>query len=474
MDYLKLLLTVLYSLVIIGVMVKVIIDNRQPSKTMAWMLVLTFIPVLGIILYFFFGQNTRRQRLVSQRSLDQLSKRSMLEFVGQPNLKLPELYRPLMSLFASQNGALPFKDNEVEIFSSGADFFLYLFQAIGRAKDHIHIDTYIFEDDALGRLLSDMLIDKRREGVEVRVIYDDVGCWNVKNKFFERMREEGIEVRPFMPVKFPIFTSKANYRNHRKMIVIDGSVGFIGGMNIAIRYVKGTKTQPWRDTHIAIRGGAVYGLQKAVLVDWFFVDQTLISNRKYYPAQEEVEPNNCVCQIVTSSPTSSTADIEQGFVKIITQARRYVYIETPYFLPTEPVMFALKTAAQSGIDVKIIVPLRTDAKFVEWASRSYVAEAIAAGIAMYLYYDGFNHSKFMVCDDFVCTCGSTNVDFRSFENNFEGNAFFYDEGVSLRLKHLFLEDEKHCVKAEEHKLYKNPKFIDRFRDSIVRIFSPLM
>lgn len=316
----------------------------------------------------------------------------------------------------------------MDIYTDGYDFFLTLLYNIGQAKHHIHLDTYIFEADALGYLIADALIDKAEQGVEVRLIYDDVGCWKVQDEFFERMRDAGIDVHSFMPVRFPAFTSKVNYRNHRKLCVIDGKVGFIGGMNIALRYVKGDKKQAWRDTHLRIEGGGVYAIQRAFLVDWYFVDRTLVTNRQYYPPVSVHIHNNCLVQIVTSSPISPWPDIMQGYVRILLQARKYVYMETPYFPPTEPVLFAMRTAALAGVDIRLMLPRHADAKLVEWASRSYVMEAIEAGVKVYLYTAGFNHSKLLVSDDDLCTIGSTNIDFRSFENNFEANAFFFDEG----------------------------------------------
>ena len=474
MIYFHWLFLIVYCLIVIAAMIAVLMDNRQPAKTMAWLLVLVFLPVVGIILYFFFGQNIRKEKLISEKSLDLLSKRSMLEFVSQSNLHLPEDHLALMTLFAKQNGALPFKDNEVEIYESGYEFFPALLESIHNAKEHIHLDTFIFDDDPLGMLISDALIDKAREGVEVKVLYDDVGCWSVKNRFFERMREEGIEVYPFLPVRFPRFTSKVNYRNHRKLCVVDGKTGFIGGLNIALRYVKGTKTQAWRDTHIRIKGGAVYGLQKAFLVDWFFVDQTLITSRKYYPPLTGEISNNCISQIVTSNPISPYPDIMHGYVRIINEARRYVYIETPYFLPTESVLFALRTAVWAGIDVRLMVPEHLDTKFVEWAGRSYVQEAMESGVKVYLYKAGFNHSKFMVCDDYITTCGSTNIDFRSLENNFESNAFFYDKSIALRFKSMFISDMKHCYLFNDVQERFRQSFLLRLWESMVRLLSPLM
>lgn len=474
MDYIYWLFYVAYVAIDIIVMLKVVMDNRQPSKTMAWLLVLWAVPFVGILLYFFFGQNTRKERLISERSLSQLTKRSMFEYIEQKNLRLPESHRPLMMLFKNQSMALPFKDNEVTIYTSGYEFFPSLLRDISRAQKHIHIDLYIFEDDELGNLIADALIERAEHGVEVRVVYDDVGCLKVKNAFHERMRNAGIDIHPFMPVKFPKFTSKANYRNHRKIIVIDGQVGFIGGMNIATRYVKGTGAQPWRDTVTRVRGGAVYGLQRAFLVDWYFVDRTLITNRSYYPPLDPSISNNCLAQVVTSSPTTLWPDIMQGYVRILLEAKRYVYMETPYFLPTEPVLFAMRTAALAGVDVRLILPMHSDSKIVEWASTSYINEVEEAGVKVYFYQAGFNHSKFLVSDDSICTCGSTNIDFRSFEHNFEANVFFYDEGVALRMKKIFLNDQALSQTYDDMVTRTHLTFWKKLWMSLIRLLSPLL
>ena len=463
-----------YVVVTLAAMVAVLMDNGQPAKTMAWIMVLIFLPVVGFVLYFFFGRNTRKERMISQRSLDQLTKRSMLEFAEQKDLKIPDEQEALVKLFTNQNWALPFKDNEVDIFTNGYDFFHSLLRDIGKAKHHVHIDSYIFNDDALGYMVADELIEKAQQGVEVRVIYDDVGCWNVKSDFFERMREAGIEVHAFMPVKFPAFTGKVNYRNHRKLCVVDGKTGYIGGMNIATRYIQGRSGQAWRDTHLRIRGGAVYGIQRAFLVDWYFVDRTLISNRRFYPDVSEKIRNDCLIQIVTSSPISPWPDIMQGYVRILLQAKHYVYMETPYFLPTEPVMFAMRTAALAGVDVRLMIPYKTDAKLVEWASRSYVTQTVESGVKVYLYQAGFNHSKLLVSDDALCTVGSTNIDFRSFENNFESNAFIYDVQMARRLKEVFLQDVRESVLLEDVKDLGHQTFIQHLWESLVRLVSPLL
>ena len=473
MIYIHWIVLVAYTVIAIVAMITVLMEHRQPAKTIAWVLVLSFLPLVGIVLYFFFGRRTRKNRHIWEKSLNQLTKRSMIEFAEQKQLELPEEHKELIQLFVNQNFALPFKNNETDVYVSGYEFFPALLAEISKATHHIHIVSYIIDDDPLGRLLRDALIDKARKGVEVRLLFDDVGSWKTPNRFFEQMREEGIEVHPFMPVRFPAFTGKVNYRNHRKIIVIDGKVGFIGGMNLAQRYVKGHKGIMWRDTHVKISGAAVYGLQRAFLVDWFHADRTLITDRKYYP-DTTITPNNNLIQIVTSSPTNVWEELEQGYIKILLSAKRYVYMETPYFLPTEPIFFAMRTAALSGVDVRLMVSLKTDSKLVQMASRSYLTQTIQAGVKVICYEEGFNHTKLLVADDNVATIGSANIDFRSFENNFEANAFFYDKSMAQRIKDIFLTDETKCVPLEKIKEINHKSFIYRLWESIVRLLSPLL
>ena len=473
MIYIHWIVLVAYTVIAIVAMITVLLEHRQPAKTIAWVLVLSFLPLVGIVLYFFFGRRTRKNRHIWEKSLNQLTKRSMIEFAEQKQLELPEEHKQLIQLFVNQNFALPFKNNETDVYVSGYEFFPALLAEISKATHHIHIVSYIIDDDPLGRLLRDALIDKARKGIEVRLLFDDVGSWKTPNRFFEQMREEGIEVHPFMPVRFPAFTGKVNYRNHRKIIVIDGKVGFIGGMNLAQRYVKGHKGIMWRDTHVKISGAAVYGLQRAFLVDWFHADRTLITDRKYYP-DTTITPNNNLIQIVTSSPTNVWEELEQGYIKILLSAKRYVYMETPYFLPTEPIFFAMRTAALSGVDVRLMVSLKTDSKLVQMASRSYLTQTIQAGVKVICYEEGFNHTKLLVADDNVATIGSANIDFRSFENNFEANAFFYDKSMAQRIKDIFLTDETKCVPLEKIKEINHKSFIYRLWESVVRLLSPLL
>lgn len=471
-NWFTLFIYLVQAVLVVSTAIIVLRGNRQPAKTMAWLLVLGFIPVLGVVLFFFFGRDVRKEKYINKHSLDILARQSLTRHADKGAMVVREPHAELIRLFENQNVALPLGENQVDVHTDGYEFFPALLKAVKAARKHIHLVTYIFDDDALGHLIADALIDKAREGVRVRVIYDDVGCWKVKDKFFRHMRNNGVEVFPFMPVWFPSMTSKVNYRNHRKICIVDGLVGFIGGMNIALRYVKGGKDQPWRDTHLRVEGKAVYGLQTAFLTDWYFVTQKQMTGVEFYPSIED-KKEGCLMQIVTSDPTTQWPELMQGYVRILMEARRYVYIETPYFLPTEPVSFALSTCALAGVDVRVIIPKKGDSKMVQWASRSFIEDMLEAGVKIYLYEKGFNHSKLMVCDDDLCSCGSANVDFRSFENNFEANAFIYDTKTVAAIKQVFINDLEHCRLLDGEQFKKRP-FLEKLWESVLRLFSPLL
>lgn len=460
-----------YLAVILFTIVIVLLDNRNPVKTMAWILVLVFLPVVGLAFYFFFGRNTRKERLISKKGFSRLSKRPMAEYQAQEALGDFTGRNQLIPFFHRVSNALPFEGNDVQVFTDGYSMYQELFRRIARAKHHIHLEFYIFENDAVGRLLRDLLIDKAREGVSVRLLYDDVGCWDVNPMFYDEMLCEGIEVRSFLKVRFPQFTSKVNYRNHRKLAIIDGKVGFIGGMNIALRYLKGVPWGVWRDTHICLKGKAVYGIQTAFLTDWFAVDRTLLTSAQYFPKMDSV--GTSVAQIVTSDPVGEWHDIMLGLVKAISCAQRYIYVETPYFLPTEQVMAAFQTAALSGVDVRLMIPKKADAFITHKGTMSYLDELMKSGVKVYFYRAGFLHSKLWVADDEWASVGSTNLDFRSFEHNFEANAFFYDEKTVCTLKEIFLEDMKKCMTLSQ-KIWDKRSFKNKIVESVVRLFAPLL
>lgn len=468
----ELILKLVHFGLIIGTIVVILLDNRNPVKTLAWILVLIFLPIVGLVFYFFFGRTSRRERIISKKSYGSLLKRPLAKFQEQELTNLPPQYERLIRLFWETTHAFLFDCNQVEIYTNGYSKLSSLISELYKAKKHIHLQYYIFQDDEVGKLIKDVLIDKAKEGVEIRVLTDDVGCWEVSNSFYDEMRDAGIEVRSFLKVRFPLFTSKVNYRNHRKIVVIDGQVGFIGGMNLANRYVKGFSWGNWRDTHLMIRGKAVHGLQTSFLLDWYFVDQTLLTDSTYFPPIDCYKEGALV-QTVTSNPIGDWKEIMQGLAMAITNSKRYIYIQTPYFLPTEAIMGALQIAALSGVDVRLMIPERSDSKFTHWATRSYLKDVLKAGVKVYSYQKGFLHSKLMVSDDALATVGSTNMDFRSFEHNFEINAFIYDEMVAQRMKEVFIHDQRDCRQLSLRQWQKRP-IHQRFIESLVRLMSPLL
>ena len=462
---------ILYSVTILGLVLVIITENRNPLKTIPWVIVLLLAPGIGLLFYFFFGQDNRKQRIISRRTYKRIMKRPQEGKLPQDACVVPDPYKPLSTLLTNTNQSSLLYVTQITIYTNGTDKFKDLLEEIQKATHHIHIQYYIFCDDEIGKQVQQLLIKKVKEGVKVRVLYDDVGCWHVPNRFFEEMREAGIEVRSFLKVRFPLFTSKVNYRNHRKIVVIDGHIGFVGGMNLAERYMRGFSWGIWRDTHLLLEGKAVHGLQTAFLLDWYFVDRTLITSTRYFPKIE-----NCgtsLAQIVTSEPVGPWKDIMQGLVISISSAKKYFYIQTPYFLPTEAVLVAMQTAALSGVDVRLMLPMRADNRLTHLGSCSYLADVLYSGVKVYFYKKGFLHSKLMVSDDELSTVGSTNVDFRSFEHNFEVNAFIYDTETALQLREIFLQDQRDCVQVFLKNWVKRPWY-RKAAESVVRLMAPLL
>jgi cardiolipin synthase len=378
------IVSLVFLLTVVVTIMVVLLENRNPLKTLVWVLVLIFLPVVGLVLYFFFGQDTRRERLISRKGYERLSKYPMMEFQVQESLHLSGNEHPLlMRFFQRVNRSLPFDGNSIMVYQDGQALLQALLASIASAKHHIHLQFYIFENDAVGRQVREALINKAREGVEVRVLYDDVGCWKVSHDFFDEMLEAGIEVRAFLKVRFPRFTSKVNYRNHRKQVVIDGCVGFVGGMNLAERYLKGVSWGIWKDLMMRIEGKAVYGLQTAFLTDWYATDHSLLTSSCYFPEMKDRVGKSLV-QIVTSDPVGEWRDIMQGLLMAIASSKRYLFIQTPYLLPTEPILLALKTIALAGVDVRIMIPERSDTRLVHWGTMSYLEELMEAGVKIYM------------------------------------------------------------------------------------------
>lgn len=460
----------IYTLTVIGVVLVVITDNRNPLKTLPWIIVLLFAPVVGLVFYFFFGQNLSKQRIISRRTRKRITMQLVeAEHTGTPGI--PNEHRPLAELLSNSILAVPLYGSRITPYTDGASKMEALLECISRARHHIHIQYYILADDATGCRLRDALIAKAREGVAVRVLYDDVGCSGVKKAFFKAMRREGIEVYAFLHVKFPRFTSKVNYRNHRKIVVIDGRVGFLGGMNIADRYVRGTAWGTWRDTHFCVEGSGVAGLQASFLSDWSATTKRQVAGPEYYPTPERHTDN--VLQIVPSGPFGKWRTLLQADSYAIARARQRVWIQTPYYLPSDVLNMTLQESALAGIDVQLMLPARSDSKVVDLATHSYLDDMMKAGVKISFYTPGFLHSKLLIIDDSLTVIGSSNMDFRSFEHNFEINAFVYDREFTGRMAALFEEDLTHCRMLTPAMWFTRP-WSQKFTESIMRLFSPLL
>lgn len=474
------ILVVIYFLTVFSTAIMVIHEKRDPAKTSIWVLILLLLPIIGLIFYVYFGQNHRKEKIFSRKGLrdlqqiEQISRSQLVDIKSDRFIHNPSIKDNIniITLLLNNSKALLTLYNRVSIYQTGRKTFKAILDAIDNAKSSIHLEFYIVENDEIGNLIKSKLVEKARNGVEVRLIFDDVGSWSLPKAFINELKRAGAEVYPFMPVNFPLFTSKVNYRNHRKIIVVDGEVAFMGGMNIADRYLKGDELLgTWYDTVIKIEGEAVHMLQVIFLVDWFFVSKLIISERvKYFPNHKV--PTQHPLQITTSGPDSDWASIMQAFFTAIAKAQKHIYICTPYFVPNESILTALKTASLSGVDVRIILPGNSDSTVVYWSSLSYVSELLVAGIKVYLFQNGFNHSKIIMIDSKFASVGSANMDIRSFEDNFELLTMIYDNELTLELEKQFHKDLKRSKKLNLTKWNKRP-MKQNFKESVARLFSPL-
>lgn len=464
-------LMTIYAVTTIGIIVVVLSENRNPVKSLAWVTVLLLLPLMGIILYLFFGRSIKNKRMISRRNRRRLKKKEAFNRVDYNALMLSHESLQQIQLARSLTGALFYTGNDVEIFTSGEDKFRSLEADLMAARKYINIQYYIFENDDIGRRIRDILVDKAKSGVSVRLIYDHVGSFSVRSRFFKEMRLAGIQAYPFFKVSFPPFGTRINWRNHRKLCVIDGEIGYIGGMNIADRYITGGKFPVWRDTHLRLTGPAVGALQYSFAVDWNFMGQPLIEEPVIAPAIKGA--GGVGLQMLASGPTSQWTNIAFMFHKAIANAKHRVYIQTPYFLPTEGLLKALQAAALSRVDVRIMIPRRSDSVMLTSASFSYVAECLQAGIKIYLYDAGMLHSKTIIVDDEFSTVGSTNFDFRSFEHNFEANMFIYSREINARMMQIFKDDLRNCTRIVPSEWRMRPMHKKAF-ESIVRLLSPIL
>jgi cardiolipin synthase len=474
------LVTILYFSTVVFIAILIILENRNPEKTISWILVLILLPFAGVIIYLFFGQEYRKNKMYSRKGLKDLEKLRNLTMEQLDNLPVNHLQindklmskKRLMNLLLSNSNAILTNDNEVQILRNGEETFPEIFKTIEQAKHHIHLEYYIIENDKIGNRLRELLIQKANEGVHVRLIFDDVGSWQLKKKFIRSMSDAGVKVDCFMKVRFPMLTSRVNYRNHRKILVVDGEIGFVGGLNFADRYLHGIPgIGDWRDTHLKVVGGGATALQIIFMADWYFVSKEILKGEEYF---RPFEPGNGkLVQMTASGPDSDWESISHAYFAAIASATEYVYISTPYLMPTSDIVTALKTSALGGIDVRIIVPGLSDAITPKWGTNSYIEELLEAGVKVYFYRAGFTHSKIIVADGVFSSVGTANLDFRSLETNFEVNAMIYDEKTAQTLTNQFLEDQEQSelIILEEWK--KRPR-LNKIKESFSRILSPML
>lgn len=472
MAWYNILLLLAYAGTIISLVAVVLSENRNPVKSLAWITVLLMVPVFGVVLYIFFGRSLKNTRMITRRNRRRLRKKESFRSVDVSKLTLSTASRQQIKMAKTITGSIYYPGNKVEIFTDGHSKFDALIADMESAKEYIHLQYYIFTDDNTGTRVAETLMRKAREGVKVRVIYDHIGSINTKSKFFRRMTEAGVAVYPFFRVTFPVFATRINWRNHRKIAIIDGKVGYIGGMNIADRYINGVSYGIWRDTHLRITGPAVGGLQYSFAIDWNFMGQPLLEESADTSIHNEPHFTAGI-QMMTSGPTSTWSNIAMVFQKAIANAKRCVFLQTPYFLPTESLLRTLQAVALAKVDVRIMLPAKSDSAILTYASRSYIRECLLSGIKVYLYEGGMLHAKTVLVDDEFVSVGSTNFDFRSFEHNFESNVFIYSQEINSQMREIFLEDLTQCVRISPSEWNKRPRW-QKIKESIFRLLSPVL
>lgn len=460
-------------------------QKRDIAAIWAWLLVLTFLPIVGFIIYAFFGRKLPKNRLfklhnhvqmqLDERLTDQRSQEGNSNF-SESDLISSE-YRNVVDLFINSDFAFLARKNRIHIFTDGNDLFHRMIEDIEAAKSSINIEFYTFYNDKIGNEMLDLLVKKAQEGVEVRVLYDSFGSLGTTRKFFEPLRKAGGYAYPFLNTHSFIIDFRINFRDHRKIVVIDGKVGYIGGYNIGDQYLnRSKKFGRWRDTHLRIVGSAVFGLQSRFVLDWDATSTEAQFNEKkvdakYFPVSATKGTANV--QVVSSGPNSENQQIKLGYIKMILSAKRYCWIQTPYLIPDDSVLDAIKIAIQSGVDVRIMVPNMPDHPFVYRATQYYANQLAQEGVKIYYYQDGFLHAKTTMIDGKLASVGSANYDFRSFKLNFETNSFIYDETITKELTQIYKEDIKNSILQTPEMFNQQSSWL-KFKQIFSRLFSPIL
>lgn len=477
-DFLVLIVTALN----IGLAAVIIfLERRNVAATWAWLMVLLFLPVVGFAAYAFFGQNLSKLKLYkrskdTEAMLARVIEGQRAEFRERAvAFREPEMarYRDMMYMNLMSSSAVFTQNNDIKLFTDGDEKFESLFRDIRTAKDSIHLLYYIVKDDALGRRLLNELTAKAAEGVEVCFLYDQIGSHRISSRFFEPLTKAGGRVAAFFPSKIPYLNIRVNYRNHRKLAIIDGKYGYIGGFNVGDEYLGlHPRLGYWRDTHLRIEGSAVLQMQIQFLQDWNLASAAkLVADERYFPAS--ASKGKAGVQIVSSGPNFKIEHIRNVYVKMIHAAKETIFIQTPYFIPDESVIDALKMAVLSGVDVRVMIPGKPDKKMVYWASYSNLGDLLELGMRCFLYDKGFLHAKTIVVDGKIASVGTANFDIRSFRLNFEVNAVIYDTETARKLCDAFENDALHCRELTYAEYRARPR-IEFLRESFIRLVSPIL
>lgn len=460
----------------------VFFQRRDPKSVWAWLLLLYFVPVLGFVFYLLLGQDMRKRKMFRTKELeDHLSEAIRQQEHQLETADIEELnegikgYKDLIMYNLETTGAVLTNDNDVDFFTDGREKFSALAEDLRKAEHFIHIQYYIIKNDVLFQQIKDILIEKAAEGVEVRVLFDAMGCRSVNHKFWKELNSKGVMTAEFFPAILRRLQLRINYRNHRKIVVIDNKVAYVGGFNIGKEYVDlDKKFGHWRDTHLRIQGSAVLSLQIRFILDWnYAAHENLLQKPHLFEGIEPGKRDFCEMQIISSGPDNMTQQIRDNYLRLITRAKKSIYIQTPYFIPDESIFNALLIAARSGIEVNIMIPCMPDHPFVYWATYSYIGDMVMAGAKCYTYNNGFLHSKGVIVDGEVFCYGTANMDIRSFALNFEVNAVVYDSKKAQEMIRIFEEDLKVCKQITRDS-YAGRKLIIRLKEQVCRLMSPLL
>lgn len=471
------LLSIFSTLTVISIGLGIFMENRNPSTTMAWILLLALIPVVGLVLYFLFGQN-----VFKRRKYDKKAQRDLMAYERIENdaLRLHQdwsVFDPSRQKLLGLSQRLarsPISFNsETRILTNGEETFGTLLLELRQAQHHIHMEYYIFRADHIGTRIQQILIEKARAGVAVRFMYDAVGSMQLSKAFLKELSDAGVQVAAYGN-STSFFSSRVNYRNHRKIVVIDGDVGFMGGLNVGDEYLSRSKTYGfWRDTHMLLRGEAVRTMQIIFLQDWMHTTGEKILEQDYLSPQLRFTAGDGAVQIIASGPDNERRALKNIFFSMITSAEKSVWIASPYFIPDEDILTALRVAAMSGLDVRLLFPAKPDKWLPFLASHSYFPALLESGVKIYEYEKGFIHSKLLITDGEIATIGTANMDMRSFHLNFEVNALLLQtESVSR----IVADFERDLLSTRQivHETFMNKRLLERLLESAARLMSPLL